>query len=179
LEQIYVPPGRQPWQPRSAELELKEAFQFSVQGGFVTVRTVRHGCLLGPSSWSCRCRSSQRERRGEAAEPPVAARRRRQRERVRWRALVHELNATPRSESAQWRRGLEELSREERAGLRSWLKKEAKRWRGLAAELAQLSGWARKERLASLTVEDRSGFQQWLQEQKQRSSKTPCHGPSL
>eukprot|EP00931_Biecheleriopsis_adriatica_P056415 TRINITY_DN33422_c0_g2_i1.p1 TRINITY_DN33422_c0_g2~~TRINITY_DN33422_c0_g2_i1.p1 ORF type:complete len:389 (+),score=64.81 TRINITY_DN33422_c0_g2_i1:1-1167(+) len=155
LEQIFVPPGREPWQAGGfGKLTADERDSLSVRHGSVAFRAKKS--RLQPD-WStpllhCPC----------VIDSPGSVRQR-QRERLRCRSIVHEL-----SSSGSRRLQLAKLSAEDRRTLRNWLSKEHRRWQALVAELATLQGWSRRERLARLSVEDRAGFQQWLAEQKRQ-----------
>ncbi|CAJ1358179.1 unnamed protein product [Effrenium voratum] len=151
LEQIYVPPGRDPWAPGAPS----EGWNLALDDGSVTLR------------------GSGRDRRGSCAAGRAchfARARQRQRERAKWRAVLHE-------STGQRTAVLAALQPEERARLRSFLKTEQRRWQALALELSQLKGFARRERLAQLSIEDRTNLQQWLlekaQRQKTKESKLP------
>lgn len=153
LEQIYVPPGRDPWIPGAGFLDL-ECENLAVSHGSVTLKARRS--RRSPGEWSAeflRCPAA-------ASWRSPGSTRQRQKERLHWRAVLHESCGQNRKAV------LAALRPEERARLRAFLKKEQLRWQALAAELSQMKGFARRERLAQLSIEDRANFQQWLLEQK-------------
>lgn len=159
LIQTFVPPGRMPWQPGAGLVDAHEKENLLIVDGNVALRAPRSNLA---SDWCVPPLQSP------AARIACGSARWRQRERRRWRATVHELNG------AQCKKALlGKLSTAERDTLRAWLHKEGRRWQALAAELATLTGWARKERLASLGVEDRAAFQQWLAEQRSSQGAKP------
>lgn len=150
LEQIFVPPGRDPWRPGGPS--VSSADSLAVEKGDVTLRARRRGLDLDWTTSLARA----------ASTVPPGSVRRRQKERGRWRAVLHEANG-----GQQHRRAvLASLEAEERAHLRTFVKRQLQRYQALANELSRLRGFARKERLAKLSVEDRANFQSWLLEQK-------------
>lgn len=158
LEQIFVPPGRDPWRPGSSDMSGTDSL--AVEKGDVTLRARRRGQDL---DWTaCLARA--------ASTVPPGSVRRRQKERGRWRAVLHEANGGQHSRRAV----LASLGAEERAHLRAFVKRELRRYQALANELSRLQGFARKERLAKLSVEDRANFQSWLLEQKASLPAKTC-----
>eukprot|EP00434_Breviolum_minutum_P044211 symbB.v1.2.039464.t1/scaffold6578.1/size17795/1 len=150
LEQIYVPPGRDPWTP-GVGFPDPEHENLSVNEGSVTLKARRSRQSGEWSTDFLGCPAS--------CKSPGSARQR-QKERLYWRAVLHE-------SCGQNRKALlAGLGPEERARLRAFLKKEQQRWQALAMELSQMKGFARRERLARLSIEDRANFQQWLLDQK-------------
>lgn len=158
LQQVYVPPGREPWDPASAAEE--DSTILTVQDGEITLRAGHQSSRQG--FWRCGCHCW----RARSTTSFPASARRRQQERVRWRSLAMELQDIG---SADRRSKLAQLQSKERAGLRNWLQQARRRWQALAQELTRLSQWERRERLAELSMEDRVAFRQYLSEQKKSS----------
>ncbi|CAK9019963.1 unnamed protein product [Durusdinium trenchii] len=128
LEQIYVPPGRDPW-ALAEPLDPTERESLAVHKGSVTLKARRQ--RPDASEWSVellRCPWS--------SHSPGTARQR-QRERLHWRSVLHD-------SCGQNRKALlKALGPEERAQLRAFIKKEQRRWQALAVELSQMKGFAR------------------------------------